>query len=68
MSLMNPKLTWPVGTPFVRGGVEPFVYGGGSVDESLARISFLIERGSGLGWLAGDSGIGKSVLFRRVGC
>jgi hypothetical protein len=67
MSLMNSKLRWPVGTPFVRSGVAPFVYGGGSVDESLARISFLIERGSGLGWLAGESGIGKSVLFRRVG-
>jgi hypothetical protein len=67
MSLMNSKLRWPAGTPFVRGGVEPFVYVGGSVDESLARISFLIERGSGLGWLAGQSGIGKSVLLRRVG-
>lgn len=67
MSLMNSKLRWPAGTPFVRGGVEPFVYSGGSVDESLARISFLIERGSGLGWLAGESGIGKSVLLGRVG-
>lgn len=67
MSLMNSKLRWPSGTPFVRGGVDPFVYCGGSVDESLARISFLVERGAGLGWLAGDSGIGKSVLLRRVG-
>ncbi|MFN5469255.1 MAG: hypothetical protein ACK5ZC_02310 [Pirellulaceae bacterium] len=67
MSLMKSKLRWSGGTPFVRGGAEPFVYCGGSVDESLARISFLIERGSGLGWLTGDSGAGKSVLFRRVG-
>ena len=64
---MNHLVYWKMEqSPFLNGGTKNFFYTGGSVDEAIARISFLCKHKRDLGVLVGPPGVGKSVLLRNL--
>lgn len=51
-------------SPFL--GPQSTLYVGGSVEEAVARLGFLIENQRQLGMLVGPTGVGKSVTLRHL--
>lgn len=64
---MNHLHYWKIETsPFLQSGTRPFFFVGGSIDEAIARIGFLLENRRDLGVVIGPSGVGKSSLLRNL--
>ncbi|MFO0922898.1 MAG: AAA family ATPase [Pirellulales bacterium] len=64
---MNHLTYWKLAqSPFTHGNTKPFFYTGGSVDEAMARIGFLIENQREIGLMVGPTGVGKSSLLRNL--
>ncbi len=64
---MNHLSYWKIAqSPFTNGASKQFFYVGGSVDEAIARIGFLIENRRQLGLMVGPTGVGKTALLRNL--
>ncbi len=64
---MNHLHYWKIeASPFAPGAPKRFFYHGGSIDEAVARVSFLLENRRELGLVLGPNGVGKTSLLRNL--